>query len=96
MAAHGARRLLPMAENAAHIVGIEVLEEAQCLDFRAPLPTSAALERARRLLRQTVPHLDEDRLLAPDLAFAAQLVRKGALAGAMGADLLPSALGESA
>jgi histidine ammonia-lyase len=96
MAAHGARRLLPMAQNAAHIVGIELLAAAQGLDFHAPLPTSAPLERARRLLRQTVPHLDEDRLLAPDLAFAAQLVREGALAGAVGADLLPSALGGSA
>ncbi len=96
MAAHGARRLLAMAQNAAHIVGIELLAAAQGLDFHAPLPTSVPLERARRLLRQSVPHLDEDRLLAPDLAFAAQLVRDGALAGAVGADLLPSALGGSA
>jgi len=92
MAAHGARRILPMAENAAHIVGIELLAAAQGLDFHAPLATSAPLERARRLLRQTVPRLDEDRLLAPDLAGAAQLVRDGALARAVGADLLPSAV----
>jgi histidine ammonia-lyase len=93
MAAHGARRLLPMAQNAAHIVGIEFLAAVQGLDFHAPLVTSVPLERARRLLRQSVSHLDEDRLLAPDLAAAARLVREGALAEAVGTHLLPSALG---
>ena len=51
MAAHGARRLADMAENAAHVVGIELLAAAQGCDFHAPLTSSAALERARAALR---------------------------------------------
>ena len=37
MSAHAARRLMAMAENAAAIVGIEVLAAAQGCDFHAPL-----------------------------------------------------------
>src|SRR5258707_3012780 len=47
MATHGARRLLPMAENAGNVVGIEPLAAAQRCDFHAPLRSSAPLEAAR-------------------------------------------------
>ena len=47
MAAHGARRLMQMAENAANVIGIELLVAAQGCDFHAPLRSSAALEGAR-------------------------------------------------
>src|SRR5258708_5242666 len=63
MAAHGARRLLAMAENTAGILGIELLAAAQGCDFHAPLTSSPAIERLRRLLRAEVPHLDDDRLM---------------------------------
>ena len=87
MAAHGARRLLPMIENAMNVVAIELLAAAQACDFHAPLPSSAALERARAALRGTVPPLAEDRLMAPDIAAACALVRSGALVQASGVDL---------
>ena len=51
MAAHGARRLLPMAENAMRVIGIELLAAAQGCDFHAPLDSSAPLEAVRALLR---------------------------------------------
>ncbi len=89
MSAHGARRLSPMAENAVNIVGIELLAAAQACDFHAPMLSSAPLECVRKLLRTQVPHLDEDRYFAPDIAAAAALVRSGALAEAAGVDLLP-------
>ena len=41
MAAHGARRLIAMAENAANVVGIELLAAAQGIDFHRPLRSSA-------------------------------------------------------
>ena len=87
MAAHGARRLLPMIENASAVIGIELLAAAQGCDFHAPLASSPALEAARALLRAQVPHLDEDRYLHPDIAAAIALVRSGALAEAAGLDL---------
>ena len=67
MAAHGARRLLPMVENATAVIGIELLAAAQGCDFHAPLARARALEAVRALLRATVPHLDDDRHFHPDM-----------------------------
>jgi histidine ammonia-lyase len=87
MAAHAACRLADMAENATNVIGIELLAAAQGCDFHAPMISSAALERARAALRERVPHLQDDRYLAPDIAAAADLVRSGALVAATGAAL---------
>jgi histidine ammonia-lyase len=87
MAAHAACRLADMADNAANVVGIELLAAAQGCDFHAPMKSSAPLERARAALRQRVPHLQDDRYMAPDIASAADLVRSGALVAATGATL---------
>jgi histidine ammonia-lyase len=87
MAAHGARRLLAMAENAANVVGIELLAAAQGCDFHAPLRSSAALEAARALLRGRVPALQDDRYFHPDMLAATALVRDGALAAVVGMPL---------
>jgi histidine ammonia-lyase len=90
MAAHGARRLAAMAENAANVIAIELIAAAQGCEFHAPLSSSLPLERARALLRARVPRLEDDRLLASDIAAAAELVRSGALAAAAGTDFLPT------
>ncbi len=93
MATHGARRLLPMAENVANVIGIEYLAAAQGCDFHAPLKSSAVLEKVRALLRKTVAYLDSDRYFAPDMAHATSLITSGELARAAGAGL-PSVTGE--
>ena len=82
MAAHGARRLLRMNANLQRILGIELLCAAQGIDFRAPLATSAPLQRAVARLRQDVRTLGEDRFIAPDLEAAAAVIASGALAAA--------------
>src|SRR5215211_4092440 len=74
MATHGARRLIAMADNAAAVIGIELLAAAQGCDFHAPLRSSEPLERMRALLRQRVPHLEDDRMMAPEIAAAAEIV----------------------
>ena len=84
MAAHGARRLLPMLANAEAVLGIELLAAVQGCDFHAPLPSSAALESARCLLRGQVSALDEDRHFHPDMEAANALIRSGALASSVG------------
>src|SRR3546814_4308237 len=65
MAAHGARRLLPMVENATAVIGIELLAAAQGCDFHRPLASSGPLEAVRAVLRAAVPSLSDDRYL-PD------------------------------
>ena len=84
MAAHGARRLGPMAENLERILGVELLCAAQGIDFRAPLATSEALQRVVARVRQDVPTLGEDRFLSPDLSQAAALIANGEIITAAG------------
>jgi histidine ammonia-lyase len=95
MAAHGARRLLPMIENAVCIIGIELLAAAQGCDFHQPLASSQILEQVRAALRAKVPHLDDDRHFHPDMEEANALVRSGAIAS-LAAGFLPSISGEAA
>ncbi len=80
MAAHGARRLMAMADNAGHVIAIELLAAAQGYDFHAPLQSSAAIEAVRGAVREVVPPLVEDRYFHPDIAAAAEIVRAGRLA----------------
>jgi histidine ammonia-lyase len=87
MAAHGARRLAPMIENAFGVVGIELLAAAQGCDFHSPLASSEPLEALRELVRSEVPHLDDDRHFHPDMDRAIRLVRSGAAIAAVGGRL---------
>ncbi|WP_265516038.1 histidine ammonia-lyase [Nitratireductor luteus] len=89
MACHGARRLLAMTENLYGIVGIEAVTAAQGLDLRAPLKTSAELQKAHSAIRTVVPELEADRFMAPDLENAIELVRSGALNASISPGILP-------
>ena len=93
MAAHGARRLLAMAENAAGVVGIELLAAAQGCDFHAPLVSSPVLEAVRSRLRADVPHLEDDRYMHPDLDAAIRLVKDGCVIAVAGQVALPGVAG---
>ncbi len=90
MAAHGARRLAPMAQNAFAVTGIELLVAAQACDFHAPICSSAPLEAVRARLRREAPRLEEDRYLHPDILAATLLARSGAIVEAAGAIALPT------
>jgi len=84
MAAHGAKRLLPMMRNLERIIGVELLCAAQGVEFRAPLTTSRALQNVVAALRQQVATLGEDRFLAPDMETAAALIASGRITEAAG------------
>jgi len=90
MATFAARRLGEMADNTQGIVAIELLSAAQGVDFHAPLTTSATLAEAMRLIRTSVPTLDRDRALAPDIAAAKRLISDGAFAQFIPKGTLPS------
>lgn len=81
MAAHAARRLSDMADNAATVVAIELLAAAQGLELHRPLMSSRALEAALQKLRAHVPHYDRDRFFATDIEAARRLVLSGELRG---------------
>jgi histidine ammonia-lyase len=75
MATHGARRVLTMATNTLNVVAIEFLAGCQGIDFRKPLKTSPLLQQAHDALRAQVPFAAADRLLADDIAIAADVIR---------------------
>ena len=87
MAAHGARRLMRMAENLAGVVAIELLAAAQGCDFHAPLRSSPVLENVRARLRRDVPTLTDDRYFHEDIQSALALVTSGAVIAASAATL---------
>jgi histidine ammonia-lyase len=73
MAAHGARRLGPMAQNLFQILGIELFCAIEGTRFREPLKTSAALSGVCDRFYRDIGPLTEDRFLAPDLERSAQM-----------------------
>ncbi len=87
MAAHGARRLQAMIDNAFAIVGIELMVAAQGCDFHAPLASSGRLEALRAATRARIAHLDDDRLLQPDIETATAFIRSGGAIDAVGGAL---------
>lgn len=89
MAAHGARRLLTMAENATAVIGIELMTAAQGIEFHRPLTSSNTLEQVHASLRAVVPALAEDRYIHPDMVAATKLVRDDALTAAAQGIKLP-------
>jgi histidine ammonia-lyase len=80
MATHAARRLLEMADNAAHIVAIELLAAAQGIELRRPLRSSAPLEAVLAKVRAHAAFLAEDRPLAAEIGALAAEVLRGAFA----------------
>ena len=90
MACHGARRLLQMTDNLNAIIGIEALTAVQGVELRAPLTTSAELQKAAAALRAVSPTIEEDRYLADDMKAAGDLVASGRLNAAVSAGILPA------
>jgi histidine ammonia-lyase len=81
MATHAARRLLEMADNAAHIVAIELLAAAQGIELRRPLESSAPLEAALARVRAHAAFLTDDRPLGGEIRTLARDVLDGTFAG---------------
>lgn len=88
MACHGARRTRMMTQNLFWILGIEAMMAVQGIELRAPLKTSATLQKAAACVRGVIAPLTHDRILAPDLKAAGVLIESGALAASVEMPLL--------
>jgi histidine ammonia-lyase len=80
MATHAARRLLVMVDNAAAVVGIELLAAAQGIDFHRPAKSSRRLEEVHAAIRRDVLFYSADRYFAPDIDVARSWVKSGRFA----------------
>jgi histidine ammonia-lyase len=77
MATHAARRLSRMVDNAAAIVGIELLAAAQGIDFHRPSRSSESLEKVHQSIRREVAFYEADRYFSPDIEAAKSWVATG-------------------
>ena len=77
MATHAARRLGVMVDNAAAVVGIELLAGAQGIDFHRPARSSQRLEEVHAAIRRDVAFYAADRYFAPDIEAARTWVKSG-------------------
>jgi histidine ammonia-lyase len=71
----GALKLRQIVQNLEHILAIEMMCAAQGLDYRQPLQPSPTVARAHAKIRALVPHLDEDRIPAPDIEAIAKIIQ---------------------
>jgi histidine ammonia-lyase len=72
-----ALKLRQVVENAERVLAIELMSAAQGLDYRQPLKAARLVERARLVVRDTVPRLVEDRVLSGDIEQLAAKIRQG-------------------
>jgi histidine ammonia-lyase len=77
MGAGAAIKARNAVRNTAQVLGIELLCACQALDLRAPLQPGPATGAVRDLVREVVPTLVNDRVLANDIAVATQLITSG-------------------
>ena len=77
MAMGAAWKLRRVVRNVQHILAIELMCAAQGVEYRRPLRASRGVEDALAIVRELVPPLAEDRVLAPDIASLAAAVAAG-------------------
>ena len=82
MGVHAAHKLAAVVRNTRDVLAIESLCAAQGIDL-LEATTSVALESARRVIREHVPMLQADRMLAPDIATMRHVIERDLLATAV-------------
>lgn len=79
IAARQAREIL---ENVRHVVAIEMLVATQGLDFLRPLEPGTGVRAAYGTIRSKIPHLEEDRVPAEDIALVYKQLVDGSIVAA--------------
>lgn len=76
MGGNAATKLAKVLDNLELILGIELLNGAQALDFRRPLKSSPAVERLVSGLRKHVPFVKDDIVMYPAIDSATTYLRE--------------------
>jgi histidine ammonia-lyase len=77
MAMGAAWKLQRVVRNVQHVMAIELMCAAQGVEHRRPLRAARGVEDAIAVVRELIPPLAEDRVLAPDIAALAAAVASG-------------------
>jgi len=67
MGANAATKLYEVVNNVEMILGIELLNATQALEFRRPKKSSTMIENLVREYRKTVPFIEKDRIIHEDM-----------------------------
>jgi len=78
MGTHAAHKLAAVVRNTRDVLAIEALCAAQGLDLLSAI-TAPGVEDARRVVREHVPTLVRDRVLAPDIEAISDLIKREVL-----------------
>lgn len=73
------RKALRVVENLEKILAVELVCAAQALDFHRPLKSSRTLEKAHRMIRETISFAKEDRIFGKDIEKAISLLQSRTL-----------------
>ncbi|MFZ1731469.1 MAG: histidine ammonia-lyase [Bacteroidota bacterium] len=79
MGSIGARKAWQIMRNVENVLAVEFMTAAQALDFHLPMGLGRGTRVAHNIIRQSVPHLDADRLMFEDLRRTAELVQKNTI-----------------
>jgi histidine ammonia-lyase len=77
MGSISALKLQNVVKNVETVLAIELLCAAQGIDFLKPLKPGKGSGKAHELIRERVPHLDEDRNVSVDIAEIVALTQDG-------------------
>ncbi|MFH1010834.1 MAG: histidine ammonia-lyase [bacterium] len=73
------RKCREILKNVCVVLAIEMMSAAQAFDFRKPLKPGKGTRIAYDVIREHVPHLENDRVLYPDINNIAALVRNSTI-----------------
>jgi histidine ammonia-lyase len=76
MGSNAATKAYRVVNNVYSVLAIELLTAAQAIAFRKPTKTSPYLEKMVNTFRQTVPFIEEDRVLHDDMKKAEKFIRE--------------------
>lgn len=70
-----AKKALSASKKLQYMVSIEIMVSLQAIDFLKPLKQSPVTEKVHDFIRKTVPMLNEDRYIYPDIEYILKLIR---------------------
>ena len=79
MGSISAVKLLQVLKNVEHVFAIELLTAAQALDYRLPLQPGRGVSAAHAVVRERIPHREEDYLFQDDFTPSVDIIRSSLL-----------------
>ena len=76
MGANAATKLVRLVENTESVLGIELFNAAQALEFRRPAKSSKHIEKIVSEYRKVVPFIDVDRYMHPLMVASKEFIRR--------------------